>query len=134
MLRRAAAPTPPPRRAAANRPTQPLSRVWSGALTFSPRRSVQRDSSGWPYFQSMRLESAASTGRFSMRLRKMAPLLALLSLSAAPLIAGIRSEAAFKKLQSLAGEWEGTYDPAMAVKTNFQVIACTTRVMETLPP
>src|SRR3981189_564839 len=82
----------------------------------------------------MRLESAASTGRFSMRLRKMAPLLALLSLAAAPLIAGSRSEAAFRKLQSLAGEWEGKDDHGMAVKTNFQVMASKTAVMETLSP
>src|SRR6267143_1546600 len=67
----------------------------------------------------MRLESAASTGRLSMRLRKMAPLLALLSLAAAPL---------------LAGEWEGKDDHGMAVKTNLQVMASKTAVMETLSP
>src|SRR6202521_1110234 len=80
----------------------------------------------------MRLKNAAPTGRLSMRLRKIAPLLALLSLAAAPLIAGSRSEAAFKKLQSLAGEWEGKDDHGMAVKTNFQVMASKTAVMETL--
>ena len=69
-----------------------------------------------------------------MRLRKMAPLLALLSLSAAPLITGSGSEAAFKKLQSLAGEWEGKDDHGMAVKTSFRVMASKTAVMETLSP
>src|SRR6202158_891240 len=82
----------------------------------------------------MRLKNAAPTGRLSMRLRKMAPLLALLSLAAAPLIAGSRSEAAFKKLQSLAGEWEGKDDHGMAVKTSFRVMASKTAVMETLSP
>src|SRR6202040_2969634 len=107
---------------------------FSGAATISPRRSVQPDSSGWPYFQSMRLKSAAPTGRLSMRLRKMASLLALLSLAATPLITGSRSEAAFKKLQSLAGEWEGKDDHGMAVKTNFRILASKTAVMETLSP
>ena len=69
-----------------------------------------------------------------MRLRKMAPLLALLSLAAAPLIAGSGSEAAFKKLQSLAGEWEGKDDHGMAAKTSFRVLASKTAVMETLSP
>src|SRR2546426_672043 len=58
------------------------------APAISPGCSVQRDRSGWPYFQSMPLEGAAPAGRHSMRLRKIAPLLALLSLAAAPLIAG----------------------------------------------
>ncbi len=69
-----------------------------------------------------------------MRLRKIAPLLALLPLAAAPLIAGSRSEAVFKKLQSLAGEWEGKDDHDMVVRTNFQVMASKTAVMETLSP
>src|SRR5713101_3110062 len=71
----------------------------------------------------MRFERAAPTGRLLMRLRKIAPLLALLPLAAAPLIAGSRSEAVFKKLQSLAGEWEGKDDHDMVVRTNFQVMA-----------
>src|ERR1700674_1640864 len=74
-----------------------------------------------------------STGRrHSMTLRKIAPPLALLSLAAAPLIGGSRSEAVFKKLQFLAGEWEGKDDHGMAVKTNFRVMASKTAVMETL--
>jgi len=67
-----------------------------------------------------------------MTLRKIAPPLALLSLAAAPLIGGSRSEAVFKKLQFLAAEWEGKDDHGMAVKTNFRVRASKTAVMETL--
>jgi hypothetical protein len=69
-----------------------------------------------------------------MTLRKIARLLTLLSLAAAPLIAGNRAEAVFKKLQSLAGEWEGKDDHGMTVKTNFQVMASKTAVIETLSP
>ena len=69
-----------------------------------------------------------------MTLRKIAPLLTLLSLAAAPLIAGSHSEAVFKKLQSLAGEWEGKDSHGMVAKSNFQVMASKTAVMETLSP
>ena len=69
-----------------------------------------------------------------MTLRKIAPLLTLLSLAAAPLIAGSHSEAVFKKLQSLAGEWEGRDGHGMVAKSNFQVMASKTAVMETLSP
>lgn len=44
------------------------------------------------------------------------------------------SAAAFKKLQSLAGEWEGTDDKHQPVKTNFKPIVSNTAVMETLSP
>ena len=54
-----------------------------------------------------------------MSLRKIAPLLALLSLAAAPLI---------------AGECEGKDDHSMAVKTNFWVSASKTALVETLSP
>ena len=54
-----------------------------------------------------------------MRLRKIAPLLALLPLAAAPLI---------------AGECEGKDDHSMVVKTNFWVSASKTTLMETLSP
>ncbi|MCU1315449.1 MAG: hypothetical protein JWN63_771 [Candidatus Acidoferrum typicum] len=49
-----------------------------------------------------------------MRLAKIAPLLALLSLAAGPLIAGSRSAAVFMKMPSLGGEWEGKDDHGMA--------------------
>ncbi len=54
-----------------------------------------------------------------MRLRKIAPLLGLLSLAAASLI---------------AGECEGKDDHSMTVKTNFWVSASKTALMETLSP
>jgi hypothetical protein len=44
------------------------------------------------------------------------------------------SAAAFKKLQSLAGEWEGTDDKHRPVKTNFKPIVSNTAMMETLSP
>src|SRR5271168_5172310 len=69
-----------------------------------------------------------------MNLRKLALLCALVILPAAPLLAGTHSEAAFKKLQSLAGDWEGKDDHGMQVKTNFQVLASKTAIMETLAP
>jgi hypothetical protein len=69
-----------------------------------------------------------------MTRRKIAPLLVLLSLAAASLLAGTRAEAVFKKLQSLAGEWEGKDGHGMTAKTNFQVMASKTAVIETLSP
>ena len=69
-----------------------------------------------------------------MNLRKLALLCALMILAAAPLLAGTHSEPVFKKLQSLAGDWEGKDDHGMLVKTNFQVLASKTAVMETLSP
>ena len=44
------------------------------------------------------------------------------------------SAAAFKKLQSLAGEWEGTDDKHQPVKTSFKPIVSNTAMMETLSP
>jgi hypothetical protein len=62
-------------------------------------------------------------------------LVALLAASmAAPLWAGTHSAAAFKKLQSLSGEWEGKDEHGMPVKTTFKVLASGTAVMETLSP
>src|SRR5258708_31189934 len=69
-----------------------------------------------------------------MNLRKAAPLLVLLFCAAIPLFAETHAEAVFKKLQSLSGEWEGKDDHAMVVKTNFQILASKTAVMETLSP
>ena len=42
------------------------------------------------------------------------------------------SEAAFKKLQSLAGAWEGKDDHGMPAKTSFEVLASGTAVLERL--
>src|SRR5258708_40242295 len=69
-----------------------------------------------------------------MNLRKAAPLFALLFCAALPLFAETHAEAVFKRLQSLSGEWEGKDDHGMVSKTNFQVLASKTSVMETLSP
>jgi hypothetical protein len=69
-----------------------------------------------------------------MILRKIAGLFALLAIAAAPSLAATHSEAAFKKLQSLAGDWEGKDEHGMPVKTSFQVLASRTAVIETLSP
>jgi hypothetical protein len=69
-----------------------------------------------------------------MIVRKFAGLLALLAFAAASLLAGTHSEAAFKTLQSLAGDWEGKDEHGMPAKTSFQVLASRTAVMETLSP
>ncbi len=39
---------------------------------------------------------------------------------------------AFKKLQALAGDWEGKDDSGMAAMTNFKLLVAGTTVMETL--
>lgn len=44
------------------------------------------------------------------------------------------SAAAFKKLQGLAGEWEGSDEKHQLVKTSFKPIVSNTAVMETLSP
>jgi len=56
----------------------------------------------------------------------------LLSSLAFPLIAGTPAESAFKKLQSLAGQWEGKDAHGMAAKTSFEALASGTAVMEKL--
>ncbi len=62
-------------------------------------------------------------------------LFVLLALSlAVPLRAGTHSAAAFKKLQSLSGDWEGKDEHGMPVKTTFKVLVSGTAVMETLSP
>jgi hypothetical protein len=66
--------------------------------------------------------------------RKVLLLLLLTASIAAPLWAGAHSAAALKKLQSLAGDWEGKDEHGMAVKTSFKVLASGTAVMETLSP
>ena len=70
-----------------------------------------------------------------MTCRRLVPLsvsFSLLSSLAFPLIAGTPSESAFKKLQSLAGQWEGKDTHGMAAKTSFEVLASGTAVMEKL--
>jgi len=68
--------------------------------------------------------------RFALAL--FAPL--LLFIVSVPLLASPHSAAAFKKLQSLAGDWEGKDEHGMDVKTNFKVVATNTAVIETLSP
>jgi hypothetical protein len=69
-----------------------------------------------------------------MSLRKLVPLFVVLACATAVVQAGTYSEAVFKKLQSLAGDWEGKDAHGMAVKTSFQILASKTAVMETLSP
>jgi hypothetical protein len=54
------------------------------------------------------------------------------SVVAAPILAATYSAAAFKKLLSLAGEWEGKDEHGMPAKTVFKPMASNTAVMETL--
>src|SRR5437773_12116252 len=56
----------------------------------------------------------------------------LLTFLIAPIVAGTPSESAFKKLQSLAGKWEGKDAHGRAAKTSFDVLASGTAVMEKL--
>jgi hypothetical protein len=69
-----------------------------------------------------------------MRRLELASGLLILAFAVAPLFAGTNSEAAFEKLRSLAGEWEGKDEHGMTSKTTFQVLASRTAVMETLSP
>src|SRR5436305_1653899 len=62
-------------------------------------------------------------------------LLILVFLSALPVVAqghAKPSPAAFKKMQALAGDWEGMDATGMSAKTNFKVVVANTTVMETL--
>lgn len=54
--------------------------------------------------------------------------------AASSALAASYSASAFKKLQALAGEWEGTDGKHQPVKTNFKAIVSNTAVMETLSP
>jgi hypothetical protein len=68
-----------------------------------------------------------------MNRRKLPFLLFLFaSIAAAPIFATTYSAAAFKKLLSLADEWEGKDGHGMPVKTIFKPMASNTAVMETL--
>jgi hypothetical protein len=64
--------------------------------------------------------------------RFMLLLLALLAVG--PVFGGSNSAAAFKKIQSLAGTWEGKDDKGQPVKTTFKSIVSNTAVLETLSP
>jgi hypothetical protein len=77
---------------------------------------------------------ADSLKEASVTRRKHSTLLLLAAAIAAPLWAGTHSATAFKKLQSLAGNWEGKDAHGMAAKTSFKVLASGTAVMETLSP
>lgn len=52
--------------------------------------------------------------------------------AALPLLASPHSTAAFKKLLSLAGEWDGKDEHGMAAKASFKAVAGNTAVLETL--
>ena len=54
------------------------------------------------------------------------------SVCASALPPASRATAAFRKLQTLVGDWEGKDEHATAVKTNFKLIVSDTAVMETL--
>src|SRR5215471_9931966 len=43
-----------------------------------------------------------------------------------------KTSPAFKKLQALAGEWQGKDDSGMEAKTSFRLVVANTTVMETL--
>src|SRR5215475_12803330 len=78
-----------------------------------------------------------SVGRLAMTWRRFVPLclsFVLLTVLTVPLLAGTRAESAFKKLQSLAGRWEGKDAHGMAAKTSFEVLASGTALMEKLEP
>ncbi len=70
-----------------------------------------------------------------MTQRRFVPACALLALLLSAntiLLAGTHSESAFKKLQLLAGHWEGKDAHGMAAKTSFEVVASGTAVIERL--
>src|ERR1700732_1285223 len=69
-----------------------------------------------------------------MRIRAITLSLAGAALFVAPLLAASHSAAAFKKLQNLAGDWEGKDEKGQPVRTNFKSIVSNTGVMETLSP
>jgi hypothetical protein len=68
-------------------------------------------------------------------MRKYAFVFALLVVAATGnALAASHSAAAFKKLQGLAGDWEGTNEKHQPVKTSFKSIVSNTAMMETLSP
>jgi hypothetical protein len=68
-------------------------------------------------------------------MRKRALIVTLIVLAAASnVLAEAHSASAFKRLQTLAGDWEGTDEKHQPVKTTFKSIVSNTAVMETLSP
>ena len=68
-------------------------------------------------------------------MRKRLSIAAMLAITATSSVLGTSySTSAFKKLQALAGEWEGTDGKHQPVKTTFKSIVSNTAVMETLSP
>ena len=68
----------------------------------------------------------------NMNLSRRIAATALALILPAVAFANTNSEAAFKKMQSLAGEWTGTDDHAMQAKSTFKLIVSGTTIMETL--
>jgi hypothetical protein len=56
------------------------------------------------------------------------------ALVAIPLLAASSPAAVFKKLQNLAGDWEGKDEKGQPVKSSFKAIVSNTGMMETLSP
>jgi hypothetical protein len=69
-----------------------------------------------------------------LKLPRLLLLILLILIAIAPLFAATNSVAAFKKIQLLAGNWDGKDDKGQPVKTNFKSIVSGTAVMETLAP
>ena len=70
-----------------------------------------------------------------MRFRIAVLGLLLTTLCSAPIFpANDPPKAAFKQLQSLAGNWEGKDADGGAAKTKFEIVAAGTAVMETISP
>lgn len=67
-----------------------------------------------------------------MLLRRLVLAFVAVICAAAVVHAGTPAESAFKKVQSLAGHWEGKDAHGMAAKTSFEVLASGTAVMEKL--
>lgn len=67
---------------------------------------------------------------------KRFPLLLIMALTVGRAFSGVfaanGTSAGFKKLQSLAGEWEGKDEQGNPVKSSFKLIVSNTAVMETL--
>jgi hypothetical protein len=68
------------------------------------------------------------------KLPRLLLLILLILIAIAPLFAASNSAAAFKKIQLLAGNWDGKDDKGQPVRTNFKSIVSGTAVMETPAP
>jgi hypothetical protein len=68
------------------------------------------------------------------KLPRLLLLVLLILIAIAPLFAASNSGVAFRKIQSLVGDWEGKDDKGQPAKTNFKLIVSGTAVMETLAP